>query len=95
MGYPVGKHYDEQSNITNAAKLEGRLLLLVGELDRNVPPESTLRLADALMRARKEFDLFVLPGMDHTDGGVYGERKRRDFFVRWLHSVEPPDWNRS
>jgi dipeptidyl aminopeptidase/acylaminoacyl peptidase len=93
MGYPVGKHYDEQSNITNAPKLQGRLLLLVGELDRNVPPESTLRLADALMRARKEFDLIVLPGMDHTDGGVYGERKRRDFFVRWLHGLEPPDWN--
>lgn len=95
MGYPIGKHYEEQSNITNAAKLQGRLLLLVGELDRNVPPESTLRLADALMRARKEFDLIVLPGMDHTDGGTYGERKRRDFFVRWLHGVEPPDWNRS
>ena len=93
MGYPVGKHYEEQSNITNAAKLQGRLLLLVGELDRNVPPESTYRLADALMKARKEFDLIVLPGMDHTDGGVYGERKRRDFFVRWLHGVEPPDWN--
>lgn len=93
MGYPVGKHYDEQSNITQAGRLQGRLLLLVGEMDRNVPPESTLRFADALMRARKEFDLLVLPGMDHTDGGVYGERKRRDFFVRWLHGIEPPNWN--
>jgi len=95
MGYPVGKHYDEQSNITNAAKLQGRLLLMVGEMDRNVPPETTYRLADALMKAGKEFDLLTLPGMDHTDGGTYGERKRRDFFVRWLHGVEPPDWNQA
>ena len=41
MGYPVGPHYDEQSNITNAGKLGGALLLMVGEADENVPPEST------------------------------------------------------
>jgi dienelactone hydrolase len=93
MGYPVGAHYDEQSNITNAAKLKGRLMLIVGEQDRNVPPESTFRLADALIKARKEFELVVIPGADHTDGGPYGERKRRDFFVKWLHGVEPPTKN--
>lgn len=92
MGFPVGPHYDEQSNITNAAKLQGRLLLIVGELDRNVPPESTFRFADALIKANKDFDLVVIPGADHTDGGPYGEKKRRDFFVRWLHGVNPPAW---
>ncbi|MBS1715422.1 MAG: S9 family peptidase [Armatimonadetes bacterium] len=93
MGYPVGPHYEEQSNLTNAKNLRGKLLLMVGELDRNVPPESTLRLVDALIKAKKEFDFLILPGMDHTDGGPYGERKRRDFFVRHLLGVEPPDWN--
>jgi len=62
MGYPVGPHYEQQSNITNAAKLQGRLMLMVGELDDNVPPESTYRLADALIKAKKEFELIVIPG---------------------------------
>jgi dipeptidyl aminopeptidase/acylaminoacyl peptidase len=93
MGYPVGPEYAEQSNITNAKLLKGNLLLMVGELDTNVPPESTLRLVDALIKADKDFDFLVLPGMDHTDGGVYGERKRRDFFVRHLLGGQPPDWN--
>jgi dipeptidyl aminopeptidase/acylaminoacyl peptidase len=93
MGYPVGPHYAEQSNITNAAKLKGKLLLMVGELDTNVPPESTLRLVDALIKANKDFQFLMLPGFDHTDGGPYGERKRRDFFVHNLLGVEPPDHN--
>ena len=95
MGYPIGPHYSESSNIDNAAKLQGRLLLMVGELDTNVPPESTFRLADALIAARKEFEFVILPGSDHTGGGFYGERKRRDFFVRHLLGVDPPDWNSS
>ena len=94
MGYPVGPHYAEQSNITNANKLQGKLLLLVGELDRNVPPESTYRLLDALIKANKDFDLLVLPGKGHTDGGPYGMRKRRDFFVKHLLNQPPPDWNK-
>jgi len=94
MGYPVGPHYEAQSNVTNAPRLKGKLLLLVGELDMNVPPESTFRLVDALIKAGKEFELVVLPGQGHTDGGTYGERRRRDFFVRHLLGMEPPDWNR-
>lgn len=95
MGYPVGPEYEAQSSITNAAKLKGHLFLMVGEDDHNVPPESTLRLVNALMKANKDFDYLMLPGMDHTDGGPYGEHKRRDFFVRWLLGVNPPDWNSS
>ena len=93
MGYPVGPHYAEQSNITNASKLKGRLLLMVGEMDTNVPPESTLRLIDALLKAKKDFDFLMLPGFDHTDGGPMGERKRRDYFVHHLLGVEPPERN--
>jgi dipeptidyl aminopeptidase/acylaminoacyl peptidase len=93
MGYPVGPHYAEQSNITNANKLQGKLLLIVGELDRNVPPESTYRLVDALIKANKDFDLLIMPGQGHGSGGAYGTRRRRDFFVRYLLGVEPPNWN--
>jgi dipeptidyl aminopeptidase/acylaminoacyl peptidase len=94
MGYPVEKHYDEQSNITNAAKLKGDLLLIVGEVDTNVPPESTYRVADALIKANKDFELLVVPGMGHSDGGPYGRRKKRDFFVNKLLGVNPPNRNK-
>jgi dipeptidyl aminopeptidase/acylaminoacyl peptidase len=93
MGYPVGKHYDEQSNITNAHKLEGDLLLIVGEADENVPPESTYRVADALIKAGKNFDFLSVPGMGHSDGGAYGRKKKRDFFVKSLLGVDPPKRN--
>ncbi|KAA0990986.1 S9 family peptidase [Dyadobacter aurulentus] len=94
MGYPVGKHYDEQSNVTNAAKLQGDLLLIVGEADTNVPPESTYRVADALIKANKDFELLTIPGMGHSDGGTYGKRKKRDFFVSKLLGVNPPGRNK-
>jgi dipeptidyl aminopeptidase/acylaminoacyl peptidase len=93
MGYPVGPQYAASSNIDNAVKLKGKLLLIVGELDHNVPPESTLRLADALIKAGKDFDFLMVPGMGHSNGGAYGNRRLQDFFVRHLHGVEPPDRN--
>ncbi|CAN5685865.1 hypothetical protein BH11ARM2_BH11ARM2_09690 [soil metagenome] len=90
----MGPHYATSSNIENAAKLKGDLLLMVGELDTNVPPESTFRFAAALQAAGKEYELVVIPNSDHTAGGPYGERKRRDFLVRHLLGVEPPNPNR-
>ncbi|MBS1567464.1 MAG: prolyl oligopeptidase family serine peptidase [Bacteroidetes bacterium] len=93
MGYPIGPHYAEQSNVTNAARLQGDLLLIVGEADTNVPPESTYRVADVLIRAGKDFDFLSIPGMDHSDGGPYGRMKKRNFFVRHLLGVEPPAIN--
>lgn len=92
MGYPVGPHYAECSNVTNAHRLQGNLLLMVGEVDDNVDPASTMQVADALIKANKEFDLVVLPGLSHTSGGEYGEHKRRDFFVKHLLGVDPPAW---
>jgi fermentation-respiration switch protein FrsA (DUF1100 family) len=93
MGYPAGPHYAECSNVDNAHRLRGKLLLIVGELDTNVPPESTLRVVDALIKANKDFDLLVVPGMGHSNGGAYGSRRLRDFFVRHLQGAEPPDRN--
>ena len=91
---PMGPQYAACSNIDHAAQLKGDLLLMVGELDTNVPPESTYRFAAALQAAGKEFELVVIPNSDHTAGGPYGERKRRDFLVRHLLGVEPPNPNR-
>ncbi len=93
MGYPIDDHYKEQSNVTNAHKLEGRLLLIVGELDRNVDPASTMQVVNALIKANKDFDMLYLPGMDHSAGGKFGERKRRDFFIKYLLDDIPVDWN--
>ena len=93
MGYPVGPHYAESSNVENACRLKGQLLLIVGENDDNVDPASTMQVADALIKAGKDFELVVLPGTGHTLGGKYGERKRRDFFVRTLLNMNPPCWN--
>ncbi|MFC2121958.1 DPP IV N-terminal domain-containing protein, partial [Bacteroidota bacterium] len=93
MGYPVGPHYAASSNVDNAHKLKGKLFLIVGEMDSNVDPASTMQVVDALVKANKDFDLLVVPGMGHSGGGKFGERKRRDFFVKHLLGVNPPDWN--
>jgi dipeptidyl aminopeptidase/acylaminoacyl peptidase len=93
MGYPIGPHYEACSNVVNASKLQGKLMLILGELDDNVDPASTLQLVDALIKEDKEFEFIMVPGMGHSSGGKYGERKRRDFFVKNLLGIEPPDWN--
>ena len=73
---------------TTPAGLRGKLLLIVGEMDTNVPPESTLRVVDALIKAGKDFELLVVPGMGHSNGGAYGTRRMQDFFVRHLQGKE-------
>ncbi len=78
----TGTHYSDSSNIDNAHLLQGKLLLIVGEMDTNVPPESTMRFADKLIKANKDFDLLVIPNASHGMGGAYGQRKMHDFFVR-------------
>ncbi len=90
MGWPVGKEYAENSNVTLAHNLRGKLLLTVGELDHNVDPASTMQVVNALIKADKDFELLVIPGADHGCGETpYGKRRRADFFVRNLLGVEP------
>jgi dipeptidyl aminopeptidase/acylaminoacyl peptidase len=95
MGYPVGPHYAECSNIDNAHRLQGKLMLILGEMDNNVPVESTFRLVDALVKADKDFEFVFVPGAGHGMGGAYGGRRMNDFFVQHLQGVELPDHNRT
>jgi dipeptidyl aminopeptidase/acylaminoacyl peptidase len=90
MGWPIGPHYAEQSNVTQAHNLQGKLMLFVGEVDTNVDPASTMQVVDALIKADKDFELIVMPGLNHgSASNAYGQRRRADFFVRHLHGVEP------
>ncbi|MFN7928101.1 MAG: DPP IV N-terminal domain-containing protein [Blastocatellia bacterium] len=93
MGWPLDQHYAASSNVDNASKLQGNLLLILGEMDTNVDPASTMQVVNALIKADKQFDLLVIPNANHGAGGAYGEKKRNDFFVHHLMGVEPPKWN--
>ena len=91
MSSPVGRHYVEQSNVTLAGNLQGKLLLAHGDLDENVPIAATIKLVDALIRANKDFDLIVMPNRNHALGNdPYFMRRRWDFLVRHLLGVTPP-----
>ena len=90
MGWPIGPHYQAQSNSTQAHKLQGSLMLIWGELDRNVDPASTMQVIDALVKADKDFEQLVIPGAGHGAAGhPYAKRRQADFFVRKLWQREP------
>ncbi|HOL30645.1 MAG TPA: prolyl oligopeptidase family serine peptidase [Anaerohalosphaeraceae bacterium] len=90
MGWPVGPEYEANSNVTLAKNMQGKLMLIVGEMDQNVDPASTMQVVNALIKADKDFELLVVPGAGHGAGeGRYPSRRRADFFVRHLLGVEP------
>lgn len=98
MGWPIGPEYEASSNVVNAHKLQGKLLLVVPELDTNVDPASTMQVVNALIASNKTFDFLVMPNEEHGGGrrgpsAAYGDRKMWDFFVHSLLGAEPPQWN--
>jgi dipeptidyl aminopeptidase/acylaminoacyl peptidase len=84
--------YDVEANQNFAKNLTGHLLLAHGTMDTNVPPYQTMLIADALIKANKDFDLLMIPNANHGygDASNYMMRRRWDYFVRWLMGVEPP-----
>ncbi|MFE4197092.1 DPP IV N-terminal domain-containing protein [Paenarthrobacter sp. NPDC056912] len=80
------------SNTELAANLTGKLMLVHGDMDDNVTPHLTMRLVDALIEANRDFDLLIVPGVEHSFYGrrQYVTRRRWDYFVRHLMNVEPP-----
>ena len=98
LGWPLDASYSSASGVDNAHRVQGKLLLIVGEQDENVDPASTYQVADALIRAGKDFDLLAVPGTGHGVGRSqdpvdYIQRRKFDFFVRNLRGVSTPDWN--
>lgn len=85
-------NYDAQANESFVAGLKGHLMLAYGTLDDNVPPNNTLLVVDALIKANKDFDLVVIPNAHHGYGAAapYMMRRRWDYFVRYLLGAEPP-----
>jgi len=94
--YGIREVKDEKGNITFeytmdknsdlAKNLKGRLMLVTGDADNNVHPANTMRLADALIRANKRFDMMIFPGQAHSYGPVspYCNWIRADYFCKWL-----------
>jgi dipeptidyl-peptidase 4 len=85
-------NYEDQANQNFAKNLKGKLLLAHGTMDDNVPPYNTLLVADALIKANKDFDLLMIPNVHHGYGPAtyYMMRRRWDYFVKNLMGAEPP-----
>lgn len=91
-GWPVGEYYDEQSNVTLAPDLRGNLLLIHGGIDENVNPSATFKLAEALIKADKYFDMLIVPSGRHglpKQYEIYLAKKRWNFFLE--HLIKTPD----
>ena len=95
MGWPLGPQYVESSNMEKAYRLQGKLLLVAGELDNNVDPSSTMQVINQLIKHNKKFDFLYVPGGGHGAGGLYYQHLLEDFFVHNLLAIEPPEWSES
>src|SRR4029079_8465952 len=94
MGWPIGPQYSASSTVDHANLLQGKLLLMFGELDTNVDPASTMQVVNALVKANKDFELLIIPGQGHGAAETpYGSRRRMDFLVKNLMGKEPR-WER-
>ncbi len=85
-------NYDNQANQRVAKNLKGRLMLVHGEIDDNVPVGSTYLVVEALIKANKDFDMLILPDQHHGygDDAPYVMRRRWDYFVKHLAGNTPP-----
>jgi dipeptidyl aminopeptidase/acylaminoacyl peptidase len=95
LGWPVDESYAAASGVDHAARLQGQLLLIVGEQDSNVDPASTLQVVNVLIKADKDFELLVVPGGEHSVGRstgpiAYVQRRQFEFFVRTLQALSQP-----
>ncbi len=91
-GLAENSNYEAQANQNYAKNLKGKLMLVHGGMDNNVPPYNTMLVAEALEKANKDFDLVIFPNSGHGFGAYsyYMMRRRWDYFVRNLRGVEPP-----
>lgn len=85
-----GHNFTPSANRTHAANLQGKLLLMHGDMDDNVHPAMTIQLVDALIRANRDFDLIIAPNRGHSLNEPYFIRRRWDYFVTHLMGGTPP-----
>lgn len=92
-GDTITFEYTIERNSELARNLKGHLLLTTGDIDNNVHPAGTLRMADALIKANKRFDFFIFPGQRHGYGNMsdYWFWLRAEYFVR--HLLGDDRWN--
>ena len=74
----ISFEYDIDKNSEVAENLKGRLLIVTGDMDNNVHPANSIRLANALIKANKRFDFFLFPGKRHG----YGDMNEYFFWIR-------------
>lgn len=88
----VPDNYRALDNAALADKLQGKLMLVLGDLDENALPAVTLQLSSALIRANKDFDLLYLPNQNHElfRNDAYYTRRMWDYFVEHLGGSKPP-----
>jgi dipeptidyl aminopeptidase/acylaminoacyl peptidase len=84
-------NYEASANYTLAGNLKGKLFLITGDMDDNVHPANTIRVADALIKANKSFDFLVVPDRAHGLNEPYVVRRRWDYFVEHLGVGTPPE----
>lgn len=91
-GLAENADYEAQANQNYAKNLKGKLMLVHGMMDDNVPPYNTLLVVEALEKANKSFDLVIFPNSAHGYGSYspYMMRRRWDYFVQHLLNAEPP-----
>jgi len=92
MGWPVDSSYHQVSNITMAGNLKGKLLIVHGGIDENVNPSATFKLAEALVKADKEFDMLIFPSQRHGYQGKFNDyftKKLWNYFVEHLLGAKP------
>jgi dipeptidyl aminopeptidase/acylaminoacyl peptidase len=85
LDWPINESYIENSNRTHIPKLKGKLMLTVGEMDKNVDPSSTYQIVNDLIKADKDFTFYMIPGAGHGAGEApHFRRKRIEFFQQHL-----------
>ncbi|OWK72738.1 S9 family peptidase [Pedobacter sp. AJM] len=91
-GLAENADYEAQANQNYAKNLKGKLMLVHGMMDDNVPPYNTLLVVEALEKANKSFDLVMFPNSAHGYGSYspYMMRRRWDYFVQHLLDATPP-----
>jgi dipeptidyl-peptidase 4 len=90
MGLADEATWERNSNMSVAGNLTGKLLLIHGDIDDNVPVTESLRLARALIEANRDVDLVILPNTTHRVAQPFFWRKFRDYFTRNLLDETPP-----